>query len=252
MDITAVIGGSGRAGASTVVAELATALAARRERVAVLDADLGSGNVGALLGVPPEPSLGDVIAGRCTLVQALRAGASAVRGVAAGRWPDRAHSLALDERLRLIEQIEQVVARTDTLLIDAGTSVTPNTFFFTGLAHRVILVVTPEAEAGDKALATLTAVVARRPKASVHVLVNRARAPAEGRQAFSALASRVDPTLAAEIHYWGARPEVAARHAACWVAARGEPIDRDALAAPVLPAFPAAPVAGERPCHVSP
>ena len=206
MDAVTVIGGGGGAGATTVVAELALALAALGRRVAAVDADLGIGDLDARLGIVATPSLADVIAGHCTLADALRMTTDGLRAVAAGGFAEPARALSPHECLRLIEEFDATGQRIDVLLLDAGTGVDPNTLFFAGVAQRIVLVTTPAVEAHHKAVAVLSAISSKLPKASVHVLVNRSRTASDGQQAFAALACSSEPTLCVDLHYLGAFP----------------------------------------------
>jgi len=206
MDLLTFIGGCGRVGTTTAVALLARAFAARGQRVAALDGDFPTGNLTALLGLEPAPSLADVIGGRCTLPEALRMTADGVHAVAAGRAPVHAGALTVDERLRIVEQIEEIASAFDCLLVDAGSGATPNALFFAGATQQIVFVSTPDADVRDKATVTLTEVGAKRPKASVHILINHSRTACDSREAFAELVRFTDPTLSTELHYCGALP----------------------------------------------
>ena len=63
--------GKGGVGTSNLVLNIAIALAEIGQRVVVLDADIGLANLDLLCGLTPRYDLGDVLAGRCRLVDAL-------------------------------------------------------------------------------------------------------------------------------------------------------------------------------------
>ena len=69
--ILAVTSGKGGVGKTFVSANLAAALAARGERVLVLDADLGLANLDVVLNLFPKVTLHDVLTGKATLEQAI-------------------------------------------------------------------------------------------------------------------------------------------------------------------------------------
>src|ERR1700733_12503188 len=66
--------GKGGVGTSNLVLNLAIALAELDQRVVVVDADIGLANLDLLCGLTPRYDLGDVLAGRCRLFDALVTG----------------------------------------------------------------------------------------------------------------------------------------------------------------------------------
>ena len=66
--------GKGGVGTSNLVLNLAIALGEMDQRVVVIDADIGLANLDLLCGLTPRYDLGDVLAGRCRLVDALVTG----------------------------------------------------------------------------------------------------------------------------------------------------------------------------------
>jgi flagellar biosynthesis protein FlhG len=211
VDAVTIIGGGGGAGATTVVAELACAIATLGRRVAAVDADLGLGNLDRVLGAHPRQTLTDVIAGRCTLPEAFTPAEAGVSLVAAGRT-EPVERLSVEERLRALEQVRAITSLFDVLLVDGGSGVTTTGLFFAAATRRIVLVATPATEAQAKTAATLATVVAKLPKASVHILVNRVRTPAEARHTFGELMRLAEPTLCADVHYLGALPLAAEAH----------------------------------------
>ena len=67
--------GKGGVGTSNLVLNLAIALGEMDQRVVVVDADIGLANLDLLCGLTPRYDLGDVLAGRCRLVDSLVSGA---------------------------------------------------------------------------------------------------------------------------------------------------------------------------------
>ena len=83
--------GKGGVGTSNLVLNLAIALGEIGQRVVVVDADIGLANLDLLCGLTPRFDLGDVLAGRCRLVDALVSGPGEIQIVAGGtrhanRW----------------------------------------------------------------------------------------------------------------------------------------------------------------------
>ena len=75
----AVTSGKGGVGKTNVAINLAVALARLRNRVAILDADFGLGNVDVLLGLAPSSHIGHVLAGEEKLADIIVSGPHGVQ-----------------------------------------------------------------------------------------------------------------------------------------------------------------------------
>ena len=205
VELMTVIGGSGGAGATTLVAYLAPALVRFDRKVVAIDADLGMGNLGEMLGTRAQLGVGDVISGRSTFREAMLTAWEGVRIVAAGAYPDPMRSLGPCEEIRLLEQIDAIAPEVDIVVVDAGR--TPNMCFLAAVADRIVLVATPCRAMRRKAAETLKVVMAgRRRKTPVHILVNRSRSPEDGVRTFAEIAGLMDHTLCRELHFLGSFP----------------------------------------------
>ena len=74
--------GKGGVGTSNVVLNLAIALGEMSARVVVVDADIGLANLDLLCGFYPRYDLGDVLLGRCELLDAVVTGPGGIQVVA--------------------------------------------------------------------------------------------------------------------------------------------------------------------------
>ena len=81
--VIAVTGGKGGVGKSNVSINLGMALAQLKQRVVLLDADLGLANIDVLLGLRPARNLEDVFAGECGLRDVIVDGPGGIRVIPA-------------------------------------------------------------------------------------------------------------------------------------------------------------------------
>jgi flagellar biosynthesis protein FlhG len=156
--IFAVGGGKGGVGKSIVASNLALALAATGQRVAVVDLDLGGANLHTLFGISrPRATLADFVRGDVTELSellsptsvpdvALISGARALPDMAN---PKTAHNQKLQRHLR------RLPVRHEVIDLGAGSGFNVVDFFLA--ADRGLVVVTPEPTALDNAMQFLKA-----------------------------------------------------------------------------------------------
>ncbi len=161
--VWAIAGGKGGVGKTTTAAALARAFRDRDRQVAVLDADLGMGNLLGALGADPE-SGGDLYATLAGEVptEAAATGVDGLTVLTAGRTEsaeepvDRVdlESYGEADPARLEEAIEWLRAHNDTVVIDTASGLAHETAVSIGLADSVVLLTTPDAMAIENAATT--------------------------------------------------------------------------------------------------
>lgn len=163
--IWAIGGGKGGVGKSVLAANLGVVLAKRRQRVIVVDADLGGANLHTLFGMPdPELTLSDYIdrrvAGLDEIVLAtstpglhLVSGAHALLEMANPKH---------GQKRRVLRHIQDLDADHVILDLGAGTGINVLDFFL--VSHRGILVVVPEPTSVENAYHFINAAFARKLK----------------------------------------------------------------------------------------
>ena len=188
-EIIAVTSGKGGVGKSNIAASLSILLARAGAEVALVDVDLGMGNLDVLMGVSKGPGLGDVLAGRRPLSGVMRrlpCGvdlATGTSGPAEGPWPGR-ESLG-----HLLREITALRERYDVTILDCGSGIGPEVTEFCQVADQVLVTTTPEPTALTDAYGMIKALVAMDCKARVSVLVNFATDRDEARGAYARVAS---------------------------------------------------------------
>jgi len=190
--ITAVTSGKGGVGKTFLSANLAAALAARGERVLVLDADLGLANLDVVLNLFPKITLHDVFTGKHTLDEAILPAPGGFSVLLAGSGMVEYSRLTPDVRDNLLGVVEKVVPRFDRVLLDTGAGISDVVLFTISLADDVIIVATPEPTSLTDAYAAIKVLATTQQRRVLQLVVNQVHRPGEGRAIRGQLQQVVD------------------------------------------------------------
>jgi len=171
--------GKGGVGTSNLTLNLAIALGEYGQRVVLVDADLGLANIDLLCGLTPSYDLGDVLAGDCTLAEAIVSGPGDIRIVPGAHGMRTLLDVLGDGPARLVAELAELEAGADFLLVDAGSGLGPGIATLAAAADQLVIVTTPE----PTSVADAHAVIGRFRRLSgpsrLRTVVNQAASPAE-------------------------------------------------------------------------
>ena len=201
--VISVTSGKGGVGKSNVVVNLALALANEGERVLVLDADVGLGNIGILLGLRPTFTLDDVFSGPRRLSEVIVTGPGGIRIVPAGSGGKRHSALNQRERLLLIDELDSLDEEFDVLIIDTESGISENVTYFNVAAQEIMVVLSPEPTSLADVYALIKVLATRHGERSFRVLVNMVRDSDEGLEMFKKLSQVVSRFLDVSLDYVG-------------------------------------------------
>lgn len=204
--VIAVTGGKGGVGKTTVVANLAVAMAKRRQRVIVLDADLGLANIDVLLGLNPRYTLLHVLRRERQITEVTVPGPAGVQIIPAATGIDELTQLGPSERLLLLEQVDALEGLFDVFLIDTASGISSNVLYFNSAAHEVVIVMTPEPTAMTDAYALMKVLATRHGLRHFLLLVNQTSGDAEARRSYAQIARVAERFLGVGVEYVGYVP----------------------------------------------
>lgn len=179
--VIAVTSGKGGVGKSTVVANLAVALAQQSARVLALDGDLGLANLDQILGVVPRHTLQDVIEARRSIEEVLAIGPSGVSLIPGCSGQYDMANLSDDQRLGLFGSVDTLEDKFDVLIVDTGAGIGSNAVSFASGARDIIVVTTPEPTSIRDAFAMIKVLGSRCRIDTVQLLPNMVTGAAEAR-----------------------------------------------------------------------
>lgn len=163
--IYAIGGGKGGVGKSVLAANLGVVLAKRRERVVVVDADLGGANLHTIFGMPdPDLTLSDYLDGNVESLDeiALQTSIPGLHLVSGARALLEMANPKHGTKTKILRHIRALDADHVVLDLGAGTGINVLDFFL--VSHRGILVVVPEPTSVENAYHFINAAFARKLK----------------------------------------------------------------------------------------
>lgn len=199
----AVTSGKGGVGKTSVVVNLAVALARLRQRVAILDADFGLGNVDVLLGLTPESHLGHLLAGEKDVRQIAVTGPLGVQIIPASSGLRELTALTPVQWRRLLAALDTIGSELDFLLIDTAAGISSNVVDLLTRSDAVLLVTSLEPTAIVDAYALVKVLTGCERQKEIRVLVNGARDASEAELVFRQLDMAADRFLGRRLQYYG-------------------------------------------------
>ena len=203
--VVSVSSGKGGVGKTNLVVNLAIALAQEKNRVIILDADLGLANVDILVNVYPKYTLENVLQGEKDIKEIMLQGPYSIKIIPGGSGQFSLANLDQEKRRQLLDRFKSLEREADYLLIDTAAGLSRNVLNFVGASDESILVTTPEPTALTDAYGMIKVINEKQLKQEVHLVVNFVDNMAEGEEIFHRLqkvAQKHLPRL--QLHYLGA------------------------------------------------
>ncbi|MFB6151815.1 MAG: MinD/ParA family protein [Haloarculaceae archaeon] len=149
--VCTVAGGKGGVGKTTTAVNVAAVLEDRGYDVVVVDADLGMANLGAMLGVDPDVSIHEVLAGGAAVSEGLT---DVQGGVTIIPGEQSLEAFADADPAKLKKVIKTLRNAYDVVLVDTGAGLSHETTVPLGLGDGTLLVTTPDEVAVGDAVKT--------------------------------------------------------------------------------------------------
>ncbi|MDQ8757175.1 MinD/ParA family protein [Sphingosinicella sp. LHD-64] len=205
--IIAVASGKGGVGKTNVSVNLAVALARAGGRVMLIDCDMGLANAAILMGIDATFTIGDLLAGRCTMDDLIRPGPGGISFVPGHSGTGSGSTLTHSERTRLIEALGPWLDDFDHVVIDTGSGIEASALALIAEADMPMIVVTPEPTSFIDAYALVKALAVAQGLQRFQVVANMVRHDIAGRELFDRFRGVVTRFLDLNLDYAGAIPD---------------------------------------------
>ena len=204
--VIAVAAGKGGVGKSNVSVNLGVALAQNNNKVALLDADLGLGNIDIMLGLHAKYDLSHVIRGACRLKDIILQGPSGLQIIPAASGTEFMTQLREGRHADVLDAFNELTQDLDYLIIDNGAGISDTVLNFTRSAQELIVVVCDEPTSLTDAYALIKVMSKRYKWSSFHIIANMVRSEKDGRDLFNKLYRVSEQFLNVQLDYLGVIP----------------------------------------------
>ena len=201
--VFAITSGKGGVGKTNVVANLAAALAQRKKRVMVIDADLGLANLALFLGVRPAYTLADFFTGLVALDEIIISNRNGILLLPGASGVREITSLRHDQKIALLTELDALSHEVDLVLVDTGSGISDAVTYFATSAQEIVVVVTPEPSSMNDAYALIKVLAFAHHEKRFRILANNVSGEAEALHMFDALSRSALRFLNASLDFFG-------------------------------------------------
>lgn len=204
--VIAVTSGKGGVGKTSVSVNLSVALARRGQRVLLMDADLGLGNVDVLLGLKSSQNISHVLSGETTLDEIVLEGPQGIGILPAASGIKHMAELSAAENTGLIHAFADLQRPVDIMVVDTAAGIADSVVRFTQAANDVVVVVCDEPASITDAYAMIKVLSRDHGVQRFQVVANMVRDETEGRGLFKKLNTAAGRFLDVTLVHLGSVP----------------------------------------------
>lgn len=192
-----VTGGKGGVGKSTLALNLALAYVAEGARTLMVDTDLGMADLNLLMGVAPEKTILDALAG--TPLEDILIEAHGLTLLPALNGSYLLSTIGPAAQRRLIDMIASLANRFDTLVVDVAAGIGQIQTGFAGATADTVVVVNPEPLSMADAYACLKVLSTEQGVRHAYIVPNRITSRAQADELTARLGALVTRFLDLEV-----------------------------------------------------
>ncbi|WEG15602.1 MinD/ParA family protein [Alkalihalophilus pseudofirmus] len=205
--VVAVVSGKGGVGKSNVCLNFALSLIKLDKKVAIIDLDIGMGNLDILMGMQSKRTIVDLLKSEWTIWDIIEKGPEDLSYLAGGSGFSELIELKTEDMERFLTQLNALETEYDYIFLDMGAGVTKEGLKFILAAHEVMVVTTPEPTAMTDAYAMIKYIYLQDETKEIMVIVNRCETSREGEQTASNFKRVTKEFLRKEISVLGSLPD---------------------------------------------
>ncbi|AOY88497.1 ATPase [Marinobacter salinus] len=199
----AITGGKGGVGKTSVALNLALTLSRQNKRVLLLDGDTDLANVSIMVGLYPQKTLANVMAGECHLEDTLLTTDYGLHIVPGASGVQECMDMSPADSLRILRALSQLESRYDYVITDTAAGLQAPSLHMIAAAELACVVVTPDPASLTDAFSLIKVIKRRGYRRVPSILVNMAQGASQARSVFQRLDSAAQRHLGMSFHYMG-------------------------------------------------
>ncbi|MDT8859007.1 MinD/ParA family protein [Alkalihalobacillus sp. MEB130] len=205
--VIAVVSGKGGVGKSNVCLNFAISLSNLNKKVAIIDLDIGMGNLDILMGLTPSYHLLDMLENQLSVWDIMEESDVGISYIAGGSGFSTFSKLNEEKMHRFFSQLEKIGKKFDYIFLDMGAGATKESLEFILAAHEVFIVTTPEPPSITDAYSMLKYIYLQENEKPLYLIVNRADSEQEGNRTLNSFKKVAMQFLSKEISILGFIPD---------------------------------------------
>ncbi|MEA3547846.1 MAG: MinD/ParA family protein [Thermodesulfobacteriota bacterium] len=205
--IICVSSGKGGVGKTSFSVNMACSLARQKQKVLLVDGDLGLANVDVLLGLNVRHTLQETIDEERPLSSILVEIEPGFKVLPASSGVPEMANISYEEQAFLINALENIIDNFDYVLVDSAAGIGDAVLWFNNWADNNIIILSPDPTAMTDAYALIKVLFHRFGKNQFHLLINNVKSKKEGRQVFNNMENVLKKFLQISPDYLGSMPQ---------------------------------------------
>lgn len=203
----AVVSGKGGVGKSNFSMNFANLLASKGKKVAIVDMDIGMGNIHILIGKTVKYSLNDYLEGNLTIEEVTFEGPNGLQYISGGSGMSSLLEWSEETFKRLIAAFETLQKSFDYILFDMGAGATNWSLDLLTSVDEIIVISTAEPTSIMDAYSMMKYIYLKDSEKTFYLLCNRAFTHEEGQDTINRLKMVMEKFLSKEVVTLGSLPE---------------------------------------------
>lgn len=201
--VISISSGKGGVGKTNFAVNFAISLKKLGNKVVIIDADIGLGNVEILSGISIKNTISDIIYSNKNIIEIMGEGPEGIKIISGGSGLKEL-ALLNDENLqKLIEEIEELQSIVDYIIIDTGAGISPLVIDFVMASSEVIVISTADPTSIMDSYVLIKSLTITGYTGKINIVANLVKDKNEGKEVYSKLSNASNNFLRVQTNYFG-------------------------------------------------